>query len=313
MLKRSWLIVAIVTVVLVFFLLAQLFFFTKASTVTNYNSETTVISMPPEKPVIPADSLLTYYRFKVITDSLKRKEERQILKNKGQFSIGMQVGFIGITRINDCDTCSYSNGPFKLYLVLRGYSLHDPLNTNFYIDSDKNYLQYLKIDTVFRSPLGYIQQNGHYEKKQVPFRFSFTELGQPGAVLIPVSEGAYPVYTVLVYVLGTLVLVFLVYVVFGLPILLLIRIARGKVFIEDNIRLLHFVAWTLIIVPFAYVLLQFILKLSFHQYITNDLSLEWLDTLTNSKSSLISGIAVLIFARAFKRGYRLQKEQELTI
>lgn len=104
---------------------------------------------------------------------------------------------------------------------------------------------------------------------------------------------------------------------FVLPVKIIFFIAKGKPFDRNNVKNIHAVAYFLLLLVVFCSVEQFIVRvitlISFHR----DPLIEKfpLDTLIPHQCYwyLLAGVIVFIIARAFKRGYDLQKEQELTI
>ena len=256
------------------------------------------------------DDSLPYRQFEKIQDSLQKENNRQKILNEGDGS-GIKVAFIGISNISECDTCNaFDHGPEenKYYLLLPGYFLRDRYDSEFIFKKGEYYVKHPVWDKVYDD-----SRFGHYEMKKVPFRFSTDDNATTGSVLIPISRKTYNILSPVLMTLFWMVVIVFLYILFVLPAKVLVRIASGKAFTRKNIRNLTITAWTLLLIPFAIILLQFLLFLLFRRYITNELQLAWLHTFYLCGRIFIAGVVVYLVALAFERGYQLQQEQDLTI
>jgi len=106
---------------------------------------------------------------------------------------------------------------------------------------------------------------------------------------------------------------FLIFFLLVLPAKIILLISIGKPFDISNIRNLNAISYCLLSMDFVYyaenVLLEMVSKNNFSfkaLFETNFKTIGW-------QWYLLAGAIVFVIARAFKRGYDLQKEQELTI
>ena len=105
---------------------------------------------------------------------------------------------------------------------------------------------------------------------------------------------------------------------FVLPVKIIILISRGKPFDTSNVKNLYAIATYLVLYDFASLIELIIagkLAVPFNSKIPNIRT--WSEAYKvlppHWKLYLLAGAIVFVIAKAFKRGYDLQKEQELTI
>lgn len=192
------------------------------------------------------------------------------------------------------------------YFGLRGYELKDH-DTQFYIADDKYHLAYVKWNGQEGKKLN---NEGHYESKQIKVRYA----SERKTILIPISKKTHRILNFTIWTLGLLTAVLILYFFFGLPIRLLINISKGKAFTERNIQMLNQISLFAFIISFFTIVSPYIFRLIFWQHIPDDFRMEpLLDKIFDNLIVLIIAVITFIIAKAFKKGYRLQYEQDLTI
>jgi hypothetical protein len=109
-----------------------------------------------------------------------------------------------------------------------------------------------------------------------------------------------------------MILIFLYFVV-ARPAKVLINIANGRAFIAENYRILNWTGYVLIAGAVLPPLLSFLLSLLFHASIPAEVGYYFGDHLLRVSKLFITGIGVLVLAKAFRIGYYLQEEQKLIV
>jgi len=273
---------------------------------------------PPEPR--PGDTM-TWGQFKEVErrNTLIR-QERDMQDRASGNSIG--GGVISIWSIEDCDTCSTFRSELgspkktiRYYLGISGYHLR--MDTIFHFRNGRNYLRYPSWDSVHWHGEDRTRF-GHYVLKEVPFRYSYNNfdnrLSDPsGQVLVPIGRGAYKAFLVIIPLLNGLFFITILYICIGLPAKILIRIAQGQVFIRKNIRQLYLAAITIPAAMVIMLLLHAIMQWVFRRDLTSDLQFSYLSIDWDSGWSIVASIVFFLIAKAFKKGYDLQNEQDLTI
>jgi hypothetical protein len=256
------------------------------------------------------DEDLPYRTYKRIEDSLEqvRQVDRQRVKGNGD---QLKIGPLAIRGISECDTCNSLiesvREKEKYYLELLNYKLEG--NTVFTISNGNYFLKYFTQD---RNYPGY--KLGHYDKKQVSIRYAYNEDDKNplGSVLIPISTTTYTILNV-VFIVFTFVYVILVLYIFVSALQFLYRIAIGNAFNYVNIWNLYFTGWIITGAGVGVPLIAYFISLSFKSTIPPQIHFAFWDMFLNYRPFIFAGVVVLLFASAFKRGYKLQQEQDLTI
>ena len=195
----------------------------------------------------------------------------------------------------------------KLYcLALIGFTL--PHDTKFFIQNGK----YNLATPVYRSTTredGKEWREGHYVRKEIPARYT-----DDGKLLIPLSQGQFNFYSILVNALFYGQLLVALYLFLGLPIQILITISKGRPFDERNFKRFNLMAWALLAWAFINICSRYVLWFFFRNMITDDFNKPGIGAILWQNSwMIVIAIAVFITGRAFQKGNQLQKEQDLTI
>jgi Protein of unknown function (DUF2975) len=156
---------------------------------------------------------------------------------------------------------------------------------------------------------GYFTDATHTEKKQVRYRY----FHQFKMVLTPVSGFTYYCCVVFLYIMQFLIPAIWVLVFFKIAMGVLLNIARGKPFLPENHHNLFFTAYVILGLPALKLVVSLIAHLFLLPKLTNDVIFDWPDLIFSEWVSWLTGLLVLAFAYAFKKGASLQKELELTV
>lgn len=176
------------------------------------------------------------------------------------------------------------------FLVFSGYSLEE--GVALFYSNGKNYLR-KKDGSTTESNVGY--------------------LPDLKSILFPISDSTYTFGIVVMVVLLSIVGFTLLYAWLALPINVLVNISRGKMFVHSNIRDLFLIAFTLLGYALLQAIMPFITFLILKKSLPDGFYISLQDQLSANWKIGVIGIIVLIIAFAFKKGYKLQQEQDLTI
>lgn len=130
-------------------------------------------------------------------------------------------------------------------------------------------------------------------------------------ILIQISKNTYTfaqftsIFLMFVFAFFSLVSVLLAFKI-------LYNISRGKVFIEENIKMLRQATFITILIPLLFILISLCQKLIFYQYFDDNVVLN-IDFYKVSVKSLFVGLAVSILYSVFKRGFNIQQENDLVV
>lgn len=265
---------------------------------------------------------LPYREYKRKTDSMKNIQLRYTLP----FWSGFNGAPFGAGYCMECDTCTQPFGPYydyysktspRYYMAIpgfrmpgNGYDVWEP--PLFYKKGGVSYMKYFRQDTI-RQGQNKGSLMGHWVNKPIRYRVmdNITDKEKKEkSLLIPVSKTTYTVLNMVCW--GTMIIYVLLFLlVLRNFILVLIDIARGKAFEVNNYRRLFFIAGAIAFSPVYSFVGQVLLQWSFRSYYAGDLAvyIDWQKYL----GWLLGAAVVFLLAIAFRKGYRIQQEQELTI
>ena len=201
----------------------------------------------------------------------------------------------------------FTNGKKEYFISFNDIKLRE--NNHFFVQHGHYYLAYPVWDSTKKNG-EYSNRSGHY--KRMPLKIRYNKDQQ--AVLIPASRAWYNfisiIYTVLI--IGFFILSF--YITIGMPISILGSVSNGQVFTSINIRQLKIIYTFLFILAGLKAIYPFLktwLVSIFAPRIFETTSLQ--EALYAAIPLLIAGLAVYLICKAFKKGYKLQQEQDYTV
>jgi len=334
-LDKSNRIVTLILVLYVLFMVITYYINTESSTSTNFSSaESSSVSYD-----IDPDSL---YRFSLSNSILYRDYQHKMdsinncsnnLLRNHLWAKGWQKEFggVGASEFSECDTCDYSKysalyesgykGNSKYYLILNDlepvkgdsrFSVDITLPL-FFSNLGFTYMKYLHIDKAVRSN-GETGASAHFVVKKLKYRvvdmFNATDETHK-KILIPVSKTYYQIFNVFSYFIAiSTVLLFFTIIVRGF-IVFLIEIAKGKAFSVENYKRLYKIAYLIAFIPLINIIPKIIFHWIYSSYYKNEFTI-YIDWGENIKWIFIS-LVIVILAKAFKKGYQIQQEQDLTV
>jgi len=182
---------------------------------------------------------------------------------------------------------------------------------SFFIENDKYYIKYFIGDSIGANGTKW----GHMEKKEVPVRFSIPldENTPAGSLLIPVSPKTYGIMNTLLWILTVSVVLLFGYIFIVLSLRTLYRIARGQPFTKRNIRRLYTIAWALLAIPILPPFINVVIEWFLRNKIPPEFYYPFFQSILDGRHVLLAGFVVLLIAYAFRKGYKLQQDQDLTI
>jgi len=260
--------------------------------------ETTSMNLVPPGNT---DSQLVIY--KKVRDSLEKiiNWKKQRLSETGS---SVFLLFAGLNSIEECDSCMNVDEKSirsKKFISFAGFVLKR--NASFRIEGN-DYI-------IDRLPSG---EGGHLEQEKIGVRLAAPADNSKGlTLLVPISASAFNVLEIVLYILFMIAVVAGVWIFIRLPIRVLINIGYGKPFLVQNIRDLNLVGWGIIVTYVGAALLPKLIELLLSSRIPSAIYFPFWSTLYDNRGGLFFGIAVLILAKAFKQGYKLQQEQDLTV
>jgi hypothetical protein len=249
---------------------------------------------------------LPYYRYKKIEDSLEQRATSELGKRTPHPGFAAGIGFIAV-RSTWRSWYDYTNDRDHLdkdyNLSLPFYSVEPGFSTEF--QDGKSYLRY----PVWDKQTGNASATGHSATKEI----SVSYMPETNEILVPISEKKF--FILRNIFLGILFCFYFVmlYVIIGIPVNFLRNISRGKVFTQKNIRNLQVTASVLLGYFLLRMLAPYVVGLIYSSKIPSGFSISFSNLFWENCKTGLTGLIVLLIARAFAKGYKLQQEQDLTI
>lgn len=274
---------------------------------------TAIIDSPANSRAVAVNDSLPYYKAKLLLDSIEKQEVFNRTKLRAQGS-GMNILSIGFSHIREYDdAASFYSGSSsqqhdKYFLSLPGYQFRTA--AGFSIENGKYMLAYPVWDNKNGG-----ERQGHIEQKEIGIRYAGNSALNPfqGSVLIPVSGSKFLILKILVYILWIIILLYAIYSLLILPLRILYSISKGDSFNRSNIRDLFILGCSLIGFAVIPAVLSFLFEWIFHNKIPAEIYLPFPEALLDNKGWLIAGLITLLLAKAFKKGYQLQLDQDSII
>lgn len=276
-----------------------------------------------EKLLISIDNNLPHHRYQKISDSIKYIQNLEKFSNHLSFS-GWGFGSMGFYKrdrkgmlIFDSTYHHYTNQyiPDSTYFIsLPGYYLK--MDHSTFRKNDTTFLKYpviTKRDTINHTI------SGRYEIK--PLRVDVRDL--PDKIINPyeekrelfirVSKSQYTWYLIMMLPIALLLLLLFLWGVILQIIRVIEDIANQEAFRKKTYRRLYIIAaslWSNVLIG---LIIKYVANFKFSSYIDQAFYLRFSDFFFTNISYIISGFIAFCLAHAFRKGYQLQKEQELTI
>jgi hypothetical protein len=240
-----------------------------------------------------------------------------------------EMGGVSVGKYYECDTCDYSKyrdlykpdkrETTKYYLKLNDLELIqlDPRFANddfvppfFFTNLGFTNMKYLHVDKAVN---GNRWTPAHYTVKKLKYKvvdmFNATDNAQK-KILIPVSKTYFQIFNELSYIiLISVALIFLK--VLGGVIVFLFDIAKGNAFSISNYKRLFSLAYIIALIPLINIVPKVIFHWIYSSYYKNEFTI-YIDWGENIKWIFVS-LLILILAKAFKKGFLIQQEQNLTV
>ncbi|HMR90737.1 MAG TPA: DUF2975 domain-containing protein [Chitinophagaceae bacterium] len=254
-----------------------------------------------QNPWIPADDTTSYLQVQKMQDSLRElngwKNLRIMAPGK---SWSTPLG--GVAHIQEDDLTKKiipdkESLTDKYYFVLDGYFLRQ----------DDTALQF------FEKRNFYVPAESLSDNDAIRFAMIPGKADEAGKVLIPVSHSTYRWLRISLLITGILLAVFLFYIIYIRPIIVLQNISAGHAFAKVNHSYLFWAGCSLIILTAIMPILSWITFLAIKNKLPPDINYDLAISFFKYKIPLIIGIALLVLSNAFKKGYKLQQEHDMTI
>jgi hypothetical protein len=259
------------------------------------------------------DSIVNQYR--TIKDSMEMIEdcEEAQLSNLGNSNF---IGPVGVSKIPAFISCGLppetgNQGTVNAhYLAFSGYSISG--TSAFFIDRNKYMIKYAKEDYKSDS-----EQHSHYETKEIPVRYIKPDptlySSAYGFVLVPITKQAYSTLRIILIVVGIALALLGLYYAIIRPLQTIVNISKGRVFGYQNTRNLRVAGRLFIAFAIIPVLLQLIFYNMISKQIPPEISLAFPRVLVENRVSFIVAFIMLVLAKAFEKGHKIQKENSSII
>jgi hypothetical protein len=262
-------------------------------------------------------------------DSLENIQQIRKTKNMvWPMSGGWNAENIGMYRMKKYPLWYYSDSvplfdkdpPFDTayYLGLSGYTLNS-WDYEVYRENGKDYMKYVIWDTLVDNN-GKKYAHGHHAIKDIPISVAeapkndnIGDINQKRTIYIPVTQKTYGILSVLFKVINIFLIIWSILCLFVLPVRVLQLIAKGEAFTKKTIRLLHIISFSLIGFYCYHVLSFYVVRLFVSNKIPAEFKYSSYELFTYGINYILAGIIVFAIAVAFKKGSKLQEEQELTV
>lgn len=248
---------------------------------------------------------LPHFKYQHLTDSLNNLNEQRLQENETLFT-GWHTVNIGVGKI-DNHFLKGSDTNNLYFLALKEFELED--NVRFFVANNQYNLLYVAWDTVNKNGESLIR-NGKYKSIKIPVRYSVKEK----EIYIPISKSQFYVGNIIIPIVMFILLTLSLFVVIGYPVQFLVRISKGNAFSEKNINGLRMITILISLYIVFSILFPFLIRLLFSKYIHPFFKPINVYQLFSDKLIVLFVLAI-VFAiyQAFKKGYKLQQEQELTV
>ena len=286
----------------------------------------TSMSYEPDKyenQLMMLDENLPHRDYRRISDSIKYIQELE--KSANYLSMdGWILGFMGYHKRKEKKIVVYDSS-YRKYTIQRIPDTTYFISLNrFYLEMDhstfrRNDTTFLKYPVITERDTINKRISGHYETK--PLLIDVQDLSdkvnnahdQKRELLIRVSQTQYTWYFIIMIPIAILLILMFLWGVILQTIRILEDIANQDVFRKKTYRRLYIITiclWGSVLIR---IIMSYILKIYFDAYIDKAFYLRFSDFLSESTSYILFGFITFCLAYAFRKGYQLQQDQNLTI
>jgi len=199
------------------------------------------------------------------------------------------------------------NQPEKYFLYFAGYSLNN--DCTYLIDSGNYKLKYPVWDIMDAGKKRLKEHTGYLAIKQIPFRF----VEKKNAILLPINALNFKIAKTVILVFYISILIYSIIIMIILPIIILLSISKGIVFTLNNIKYLYFIAYSFLGYSLFSCILTVALRFVFQLYKVSEFSYNYWNLAEDYYISFLIGLIVYGIAKAFDKGYQIQKENDLIV
>lgn len=259
---------------------------------------------------LPVNDSMPYYQYKKMVDSFGQLQTTRRLENRSISHGGVTYGFVGVSKIRryeNLHTANDDDSSFLYYISLGGYKLTE--QSFFFIQNGTYNVGYVAWDSVQQIRDRPVRM-GHHERKQIPVRFN----SEDGHVLVPISKARFDTLNKSLQAMYISFSLGMLFFFLGLPSQVLINISKGKAFDLKNIRYLNWMAIGLLVYALLDISMPYLIGFYFSNEIPSDFTrAPFRQIILEQFWTFFGAAAFFTIAKAFKRGHKLQQEQDLTI
>lgn len=223
-----------------------------------------------------------------VFDSLTRLSNDIKWNIKGKWMSSTTLKDIGFSSVRES---SEETSPSKKYISLKHFYLR--IESDILVKDRQLYFNKSSLETPIALPV-------YFDADESKVHFL-------------VSSTIHIAFKVLFYILIFVGLVIFLTNIFSLPIAILGNISKGKIFVESNYVNINFIARSILLYTTVLLLLNIILIFIFYPRVKEYFYFDWIGFFKGFYLPYIIGLAVLLLTRAFKKGYQLQNDSDLTV
>jgi DUF2975 family protein len=222
---------------------------------------------------------------------------------------------IGFSKLRAPGTCAGSAGTGNLnrelcYLSLAGYKISN--ESAFYFEGNKYMITFCQWDN--KKPG---DSCGRYVTKEIPVRYVKPATGflnpQTGYVLVPITHRLWLILEIAGIFVSILIGVLVLYYAIFRSLRIILRISKGRMFSAQHTRDLVVAGRVFMALAVMPLFLQLVFYCVFSKEIPAEIRPAFAQVLWENKIPFIIGFLLLLLAKAFEKGHRLQKENSSII
>ena len=197
--------------------------------------------------------------------------------------------------------------PNSYFYIMKGWKMKSNENSTFGDDTYyvENGVPYIR-KYILKSTRGTYSNWG---MKEIRLNYFCDRDGK--TILIPISKSIYNFSKVALLVI-MFIFVSAYLVCASMAFKILHNISKGKVFIEENIRMLRQASYITILTPLLCVLIVLSQRLIFYSYFDDNIVMD-MEIFKLYAKLLLYGLAVSVLFSVFKRGFNIQQENDLVV
>lgn len=276
-----------------------------------------------ETQLMILDENLPHRDYQRMSDSIKYIQALE--KSANYISMdGWVLGFMGYHKRKEKKTVFYDS-------LYRKHTIQRIPDTTYFISLDGFFLKidhstFRKNDTTFlRYPVITKRDTinkrieGHYEIKplmidvQDPSEKTNNAYEEKRELFIRVSKSQYTWYLIMMIPIAVILLLLFLWGVILQTIRILEDIANQDAFRKKTYRRLYIITICLWCSVLIRIVIPYLLKFYFDEYIDNAFYLRFTNFLSEGTAYILFGFITFCLAHAFRKGYQLQQDQNLTI